>query len=178
MSQLNEIKLSRVWQYWSNPERVAALLTAFRGNFDLEENLRRNRALAADVRNLGYGFVFVDGYWIENQGTDLERKVKEDTLLITAPADKFEKFERQMIQLARQYNQEAVLIKSADGSSRVQYVDGDSIDLGSIRPDGMGEIYTQLKRTAKGQPIGRTFTFEDVREDIGWLQRLAGLAKK
>jgi hypothetical protein len=173
MQNINETKLARVWQHWTNPERAAALLTAFRGEYDLSENLKRNRALAADIRAAGYGFVFVEGHWIENQGTNNERNVEEDSLLVNAPAADFSKFRDTILQLGAKFEQEAVIIKSPSGDSNL-YVNGASVqDLGQLHPEKMGQAYTQLRRSKKN--TGKTFVFDDVRHDVGFLQRLAGI---
>ena len=78
MDNVSEASLSRVWQH-TQSDRPIALLTAFRGEFGQADNIKRNKTLAAQVRKLGYGFFFVDGYWIENQGTPEEIHVSEDS---------------------------------------------------------------------------------------------------
>jgi hypothetical protein len=75
MEIISEVKLARVHQYFTDLDRTAALLTAFRGEYTREENQQRNRTLAAEIRKLGYGYVFVDGYWVENLGRPDEVRV-------------------------------------------------------------------------------------------------------
>lgn len=57
MTQVQEASLSRIWQH-AKSDRPIALLTAFRGEYDREENVRRNRQLAATIRKLGYALLF------------------------------------------------------------------------------------------------------------------------
>lgn len=168
--QVLESSLSRVWQHYQDPDRVFAILTAFRGEYDLEQNLIRNRALASDIRNLGYGFFYLDGYWVENQGTDNERRVKEDSLFVTTrnPHD----FAKNILLLGKRYEQEAVLVKDKQGT-RLLFTNGDTMDLGQLQPGKMGGIYSQLRGRSN-----RTFIFENERDDLGWIQRLAGLSKE
>jgi hypothetical protein len=167
--ELNESSLSRVWQHYSDPDTAFGILTAFRGEYSAEENRQRNRSLAADVRDLGYGFFYLDGYWIENQGTDLERRVKEDSLFVISRNQNG--FAANIHKLGNRYNQEAVVVKDSNGVQLINK-DGSKFDLGSLKPGSMGEIYSKLRRRKDA-----TFVFESERDDIGWLGRLAGIQK-
>jgi hypothetical protein len=176
MTLVREASLSRVWQH-TKSDRPIALLTAFRGEFDRDQNVRRNRELAAKIRKLGYGFFFVDGYWIENQGTTEEIKVSEDSLFVVAPRGSDNKFRQQMVELGASYNQDGVLIKDKDGA-KVYNKSGDVVfDVGELKPGKAGEMYTKLRNNKKSN----TFVFEGERDDIGFigrLQKLAGIAKE
>ena len=93
---LQEVKLSRVWQHFTNPKVVVAILTAFRGEYSYDENVRRNTLLASDIKSRGYGFFYVDGHWIENSGTSQARTVNEDSIFVIGDANKEEKFIQDM----------------------------------------------------------------------------------
>lgn len=172
MTKLNEASLSRVWQH-AESDRPIALLTAFRGEYDREENVRRNKELAATIRKLGYGYFFVDGYWIENQGTPEEVHVAEDSIFVIAPEGSDEKFRSQMISLGAKYNQDGVLVKDKDGAKVYDKQGGVMFDVGTLKPGKAGEIYTRLRNNKKSN----TFVFESERDDLGWLQRLAGVTR-
>jgi hypothetical protein len=171
-NELMEAKLGRVWQH-AQSDRPIALLTAFRGEYDREENVRRNKELAATIRKLGYGYFFVDGYWIENQGTPEEVHVSEDSLFVIAPEGSDEKFRKQMVELGAKYNQDGVLIKDKDGAKIYEKDGSVMFDVGTLKPGKAGEIYTRLRNNKKSN----TFVFESERDDLGWLQRLAGIKK-
>lgn len=172
MTTMNEASLSRVWQH-AESDRPIALLTAFRGEYDYEENVRRNKELAATIRKLGYGYFFVDGYWIENEGTPEEKHVAEDTIFVIGQEGSDEKFRKQMIQLGAKYNQDGVLVKDKDGA-KVYEKDGSVMfDVGTLKPGKAGEIYTRLRNNKKAN----AFIFEAERDDLGWLQRLAGVKR-
>lgn len=171
-THLNEASLSRVWQH-AESDRPIALLTAFRGEFDREQNVRRNKELAATIRKLGYGYFFVDGYWIENEGTAEEVHVSEDSIFVIAPEGSDEKFRNQMVQLGAKYNQDGVLIKDKEGAKVYQKDGSVMFDVGTLKPGKAGEIYTRLRNNKKSN----TFVFESERDDLGWLQRLAGIKK-
>jgi len=176
MTQVQEASLSRVWQH-AQSDRPIALLTAFRGEYDREENVRRNKQLAATIRKLGYGFFFVDGYWIENQGTPEEVHVAEDSLFVIAPEGTDEKFRQQMIELGTSYNQDGVLIKDNKGAKVYDKSGDEMFDVGTLSPGKAGEIYTKLRNNKKSN----TFVFEGERDDEGFirrLQKLSGVTKE
>jgi hypothetical protein len=170
MTSLHESNLSRVWQHVESAKPIA-LLTAFRGEYPREENIRRNKKLAVDVRGLGYGYFFVDGYWIENAGTEDEAHVAEDTLFVIAPEGTDAEFVSHMVRLVAAYDQESALIKTLEGANLYDK-NGDIVfNVGDLKPGKMGEIYTQLRKKTG------TFVFEAERDDLSWLQRLAGMHK-
>jgi hypothetical protein len=167
---INESSLSRVWQhFFSNKNRSVGILTAFRGEYPYEENVKRNKSLAADIRNAGYGFFYVDGYWIENQGTEHERPVKEDSIFVVGPASDTS-FKSKIHSLGNKYDQEAVIVKDTDGTNIV-FKNGDRENLGTIAPGELGAIYTKLRNNKKAN----TFIFKEERDDIGFIARLAGI---
>ena len=169
---LTESSLSRVWQHFKNPDKQVAILTAFRGEYDRDENISRNRDLAAKIRELGYGFFFVDGYWIENQGTPEEQHVSEDSIFVVAPATK-QDFDKQMHQLGNYYNQDAVLVKNSSGPELI-YKDGSTEQLGDLKPGKLSQAYTKLRTNKRSN----TFVFESERDDRGFISRLGKLRNK
>jgi hypothetical protein len=160
-----------VWQHFKNPEKQVAILTAFRGEYDREENVKRNRELAASIRKLGYGFFFVDGYWIENQGTPEEQHVSEDSIFVIAPANKKD-FARQIHELGNRYSQDAVLVKN-DSEVQLIYRDGSVEQLGDIQPGKLAQAYTRLRSNKQSN----TFVFESERDDVGFVARLGKTGK-
>lgn len=173
MQQLSEIKLSRVWQHFTDPERNVALLTAFRGSYTREENLIRNKSLIADIRNLGYGLVIVDGAWIENQGTEHEKHVSEDSILVIGSKYKDDEFADTIHKLGNNFDQDAVIVKDHRGT-RLIFNNGSEQEFTSMKPGKLASVYTKLRPSEKNS----TFVFEGEREDLGFLQRLAGIRSK
>ena len=168
---INESSLSRVWQHFDNPDRAVGILTAFRGEHTRDENLSRNKSLAASIRKLGYGFFYVDGYWVENQGTPEEVAVAEDSIFVVGRADDLA-FAENLHRLGNQYNQDAVLVKDANGT-RLIFKDGTEQALGNLSPGGLGQAYTKLRNNK----ASNTFVFKEERDDLGFIARLAGLTK-
>jgi len=153
MKQLSESSLSRVWQHFADNRKSCALLTAFRGEYDYETNTRRNHDLAAKIRNLGYGFIFVDGFWVENAGTANEIHVSEDSVFVNASADD-DSFADKMHSLVNEYRQDAVLVKD-NSSTRLIFSDGNTQVLGRVQPGKMGVMYAKLRNNKKAN----TFVF-------------------
>lgn len=178
---INESSLSRVWQHFTNPEHSVAILTAFRGRHDYDpeltseqvylKNVERNKQLASEIRRLGYGFFFVDGHWIENQGTPHELAVKEDSIFVIG-SQKNTAFAQDMHGLGNMFGQEAVLVKDKEGT-RLINKDGSEFELGNIQPGKMGEIYTKLRNNKQAN----SFVFESERDELSWIARLAGIEK-
>jgi hypothetical protein len=166
---IDESSLSRVWQHAENPDTDFAILTAFRGEYPYEENVNRNRSLAADIRARGYGFFYLDGYWVENEGTDQERRVKEDSLFVINRRS--QGFAATIHRLGNRYDQEAVVVKDS-ASTRLIFKDGTEQPIGRLRPGAMGTLYSQLRHRK-----GATFVFENERDDLGWISRLAGITR-
>lgn len=172
MSNLTEASLSRVWQH-VNSDRPIALLTAFRNEYSQEENVSRNKRLAATIKNLGYGFFFVDGAWIENQGTPDEVHVSEDSLFVIGDPGTDEQFLADIVAQGAKYNQDAVLVKTTAGPKLYDQQGNVSLSLTTLVPGKLGSIYTKLRNNKKSN----VFMFEAERDSLGWLQRLAGITK-
>lgn len=171
MGQLNESSLSRVWQH-AQGDKPFAIITAFRGNLTREESEALNRSLAAEVRNYGYGFFYLDGYWVENQGQPNEEQVVEDSLFVIGNPKSEKAFVDRLVELAAKYDQEAVLIKASNGIN-VYDSDGNVLEkLNKLSPGKLGTMYSRMRKD------GRPFIFEKEADDVGWIGRLAGLKYK
>lgn len=164
---ISEASLSRVWQHNQDPNKTFAILTAFRGEYEYQENVQRNKALAADVRAMGYGFFYLDGHWIENPDTANQRLVKEDSLFVVTTNT--QGFAKNILKLLKRYDQEAAVVKH-NLEAKLIFNDGTTNSLGKLHPGKMGTVYSKLR----GKP-DQTFIFEHERDDLSWIQRLAGI---
>jgi len=165
LQKLQEASLSRVWQHFNDKNTTAVILTGFRGDKSYEENVRRNKKIAAELRNAGFGYFFVDGYWIENQGTPEEIKVKEDSIFaVTKDPNKSKELIELAHSLANKYNQDAILVKEKTDVYLLNK-DGSKDNLsGSLKPGKMGDFYTQLRNNKKAN----AFVFESERDALGY----------
>lgn len=166
---LEESSLSRVWKHTEDLERSFAILTAFRSEYTREENVKRNLSLAAEVKSLGYGYFYLDGYSVENEGTPNEIKVREDSIFVVGPlgTDKYKKFLSDVKTLSSKYEQDWFLTKPAGGNEAFGHKKDQTFSLGTFSPNKTGEAYSRLR------PDGRTFRFESARAGIGWIGKMA-----
>jgi len=165
MKTLDEAHLETVFRNFADPSRSVALLTAFCAEYDHGENKSRNRALAAHIRNLGYGFIFVDGHWIDGIGSQAHLAGEEAIVAFATAGDK--KFTRDILELARNFGQRGVLIKDADGI-QVIFSDGTEEEFSAINQDELSRIYKKIR----GDQRSKTFWFDAERRDIGFIARL------
>lgn len=179
---LTEVKLSRVYNIFHNPEFAVGIITAFRADIDrtLEMNVRDNKALAADLRNAGFGYSWIDGAWIENQGTDSERHAAEVSILVTSDEKHQHKLFKMLKDAAVKYNQDAFVFQKAnsEGSENKPepiklYDKGGSVleTFDNVRLDKIATFYSRLR---SGNHAGRGFVFESERQSVGYMGRLAG----
>jgi hypothetical protein len=165
---LEATTLSRVWQMWTEPDRFFAILTAFRALNDdgsersYEDNVTSNLALASKVRAAGYGHVWLEGYFVENRGTENEIKVVEDSLMVSGDKKKDpKKFEADVLGWLRAYNQEAALIKLPGDKIYLLKANGEKLPLGEhLSLEQVAENYSKL---CSGRHKGRTFVFSSYR---------------
>lgn len=161
---LNEVTLSRVWQHVEN--RPLGIVTAFRGEYDRKENVTRNRKLAADIRDGGFGFFVVQGSYIEKKGTPEERRVREDSFFVTTRPENEGNLLGALRKWCRDYEQESVLWKplSSDVAFGVGQ-DGSMTSLGVFHPNRVSDYMSRLR----GSP--GSFVFEQAGSPMNWLER-------
>lgn len=174
---LTEVKLSRVYSIFTNPEFAVGIISAFRGDAGrtLEMNVRDNRALAADLRNAGFGYSWIDGAWIENRGTEQERHASEVSILVTSNAKQQEKLFVMLVEGAKEYNQDAFIFQRAKENSPVRLYDKNGDELLSFKNIRMDQIADNYSRLRSGNHADRSFVFESVRSPVGYFGKLAGL---
>ncbi len=177
MELLTEVKLSRVYNIFNNPEFAVGIISAFRGDAGrtLEMNVRDNRALATDLRNAGFGYSWIDGAWIENRGTEQERHASEVSILVTSDEKRQDKLFNMLVNGAKQYNQDAFIFQQADEDAPVKLFDKNGKELMSFNNIRMDQIADNYSRLRSGGHAGRSFVFEEVRSPVGFFGRMAGL---
>ncbi len=176
----------RQYSLFDKEDQQIGILTAFRrslpnypgGEVPIEVNRKRNKSLINDLTALEYGYTPVIGaYPEEDEATKLPGPILEEESFIVSPKiDKTnEEVRNELIELARKYDQDSVLIKfSGSKNGMLIFTSGDpSMDLGIWNPNKMAEIYTRMRWGAnRGGPstpnpdankmlgIGRKFDFK------------------
>lgn len=170
--------LSRLYQHFTG-QGVVAIITAFRAEYTYEENTERNRELAATVRNAGFGFVYVDGGWIENKGTEREQEVSEVALMIHGDQHSGKKLFDLCVSLAKKYNQDGFIFKGpSDAKTALYDGNGELVDtFKGMTLDKLSEYFTRLRG---GSHAGRSFTFESLNiiKDSGMIGRMIKQRRK
>jgi len=170
---ISEASLSRVWQHVES-DRPFAILTAFRDEYTAEENQQRNISLAAQIKRAGYGYFYLDGHWIENEGTAEEVEVSEDSVFAIGNPKNHQKFSALIKNLGKQYDQEAVVIKANDEILVHWLTTGGHEVLNNLSAGVLGSVYSKLRNNKKSN----TFIFENERNGKGYLWHVANSARK
>ncbi len=169
---LLEQSLGRVWSHLNDLSRPFGIITAFRQKNTREENLRKNRTLAAHTTNAGYGYFFVDGYFIENLGKPDEVAVSEDSLFIIGDKGDNGRLKRFLLDMVKKFEQDSALFKPEE-SDQAFYMDstGHTSQLGKWVPNKISQYMTTLRHSKS------TFMFESVRFGQNGLERRYGKGK-
>ncbi|WP_298751907.1 hypothetical protein [uncultured Arcobacter sp.] len=161
LNVFNEVTLSRVWNHFKS-DRAVVIMTGFRDEKSNKENIQANKAIASQLKNAGFGYVFVDGFWVENQGTADEVEVSEDSIFVTADASEKDKLIKLAHELANKYNQDAIFVKESKDNVYLLFKNGSKEKLsGGLKPDKVSQFYTKLR--GRGN---RTFVFESVKPSV------------
>lgn len=176
---INEAGLSRVWQQTNDKSVAYAIITAFRSERTLSQNRAENRKLTAELRKNGFGFIKLDGFWIENEGTPEEIEVEEESFFITAPPNESDKLKGLIRKMVKTYNQEAAVFRPAatkdgggsggDGSAHLIKNNGSEVQIGKPTFSKVGSIYSRMRGRAS-----KTFVFERaVWSKLNWISALS-----
>jgi hypothetical protein len=158
---LTEASLSRVLRHWQ--DRGFAIVSADRATVDrggkrtINDNLRWRKRLKTAIRAAGYGFIPLDGRWIEDQdGKSIE--VSELSFLVPSDGD-IEKLRAAVLRWAKldpKDPQDAVILSYPGGPVRFLAPDGTDAwpSASQFVPGKVADIYSRL-RNKPG-----TFVFE------------------
>ncbi len=171
---LKESSLSRLWGH--NEEHDCGAMTAFRLGrdcnegkvFTKKEKMKKNLALAADLKALKYNITKIIGKYPE--GTE---DVKEVSYFIVDVNDQGE-LAKDIINLGKKYDQDSVLFipKGAIQNKDKAYLTGTNDCKNNWLRGGTTEVFNKGKM-GYDSPIytsyihGRPFLFEDVPENAG-----------
>lgn len=166
---LSEASLGRTYHHLNNNEIPVAFITAFRGGAEnYKDNVAANKMLAADIQNAKhFGYFFIEGGWIENEGTEQEQRVHEDSIFIVGNKNDNGALKGYVRKWIKEYNQDGALYKPEGGADVHLITDtGEEVNLGKFSIGTAEEGYSRIR--------GKEFHFESVRApDKNWISRIA-----
>lgn len=156
---------------WPNVkgDRAIAIITAFRSEFTLKENRRRIQCLKARIKNKGYGFFNVDGFYLENYKKPDAKVEKEEAVFAVGRKDN--SLRHDLLELGQLYDQDGFLFKPYN--SNVALIFGTSPDVlpglgigevaGPWQTDKLDEYYSKLR--------SRPFIFAFARAEMSMMAK-------
>ena len=168
---ITEIKMSRVLKHFTQQEYPVGIITAFRGDLDRKNNVARNKSIASFLRGKKYGFVFVDGAWIENQGKKDEKSVSEDSIFVIAPkGTSFSEFSSDLQSQAKKYDQDAYL--AHDHKNKIiQIINKSGVVVDKFSKFKIGNVATAFSKFRKNGNNGNFF-IERFRFPMSFIARM------
>ena len=164
MENINEVKLSRVWQHFKS-DKCIVIFTAFRDERTYEENIRLNKKFAAELKSKKFGYFYVEGHFPENEGTEDEVEVKEDSIFAIASKEKCKELIDLTHKLANSADQDSIIVKDSSGEIYFLLKSGKKEVLkGEIKPGKLGKFYTKLRNKSDSN----IFVFESERDGKGF----------
>ena len=161
--------LSRILEH--SKEDTIAMITAFSGEYSNAENQERNKELGNNLVHSGYGYIKIEENYQENGYDEVS---KEDSLLVICPKDQnYEMFKEIMIALAKNYEQDAVLIKKPDESSFLYFNDGTSEDVGDWH--SISDVDATI--TAWSGRKGNLFVFGSLQEPFKAINHISAMGR-
>jgi len=106
---LVESSLSRLYQKYKDYD--SGTISAFRGEFDKNENMKRHRELRQLLVAGGYSVTEIDGTYIENYGTSDAKKVKEKSMIVFDHKGKGDLL-KVLKKLGEKYDQDSITFSS------------------------------------------------------------------
>ncbi len=172
---LTETSLSRVWSTFNDPEIVAGIISASRKHLKPAENAARTMDLARAVYAAGYGYVYVDGAWVETTAAGDKVAVQETSLVIRGSAKDNGRLKGYLRKWMGEYDQEGVIFKPEGETYVIVMTEyGPETRIGRFHPDKVAEMMTKLR--GRGN---RSFVFEGAYTPMNWISRfLVELRKK
>lgn len=163
LDKLNESGLSRITLKMQ--EHAVGMITAFRGEYNRNQNMQRNKSLKSKLLMAGFHVTPVQGNFIENFGTDSEIPVKENSFFVVnpKPGDDNGKLEMFLRKMGEEFEQDSIFSKRYDSAGRVigttsregvEPAMGDGFDVPDYKPGKAAQFMTKVHN--------RPFTFESV----------------
>lgn len=168
---LTEVKLSRVFNHFTNPDIPVGVITTFRKDKPVEEGIKDNKILAKELRSAGYGYVWVDGAWKEtNQETGEKEDVQEDSILVIGAENDNNKLYDILLKNTKKYEQDGFMFKP-EGTTEVFIIDkeGDKDKIADASDDFKRDKFEYGYTILRGGGAGRIFSLHEAYTTPNWI---------
>ncbi len=108
---ITEISLSRVISHFKNKDIPVGIISAFRDENPYNKNVGLNKELASKFKSSGYGYVFVDGAWMESQEDGTTKEVSETSILVIGNTGDNDALGHLLEKYTKEYHQDASMFK-------------------------------------------------------------------
>jgi len=159
---ITEASLGRVYQHVKRAEGGTsfAVLTAYRNGVPKKQNMANQKNLESRLRQQGYGYFKLTGFWKECQDPSMEYDDCPESMKV--PVREPSLFVPKMtlddaVAQAKRFDQDTIIYagEQTKGNVALYSKSGRKIaDLGTFHPNTIGRAYSMVK--------GKTFTFEGV----------------
>lgn len=134
-------KLSKILQHIEDEDRQFALISSSLLDYSEDDEVNKYQELRKDVKDMGYGFIMLNGGWKYDNGTIT--MVPEKSVLISDIPKK------EAIELGKKYGQEAIIFKDKNFFGTIKTEDGsvgDNYYRKGIDMKNIEEFFSSLMR--------------------------------
>lgn len=168
---LIESNLARVWQH--TVERNIGIISACRSIHPKSVNYAKSGELQREIRSAGFGFINVEGHYIEGYNSPEARDTKERSyIVIGIKGPDHGNLKGMLIKWGNKYHQDSILYKSFDSPDAflIGTQDKDekgnsvwpgyrhAVNIGKWIPQKIAEFYSKMRN-------GKTFVFQSIQEE-------------
>jgi hypothetical protein len=175
---LLEASMTRVFHHTRNSAIAIISSQRERPRIDRETNRKMNNAAHSSLKNdleelrgkRGFGYIPVQGGYVQDHGTDEAKDVRERSFMIVAHPDNAEELKKRVKELGAKYDQDSILFKhpkdehaSLIGTNSAEFPGKDQeVSVGKWHPRRIHEFFTTMRKAREykdkdGNPIkGKT----------------------
>lgn len=111
---LNEASLGRFYNHLNNPNNVIAVLTAYRNEKTKEENEKNNNFLKKFIKSAKFGFVRMEGGYVENtEGKEVD-VTDEISFAIFTSKEREKELYNFVVSMGKKFEQDSILFVDKD----------------------------------------------------------------
>lgn len=149
--------LTNIDKYIGDTSRAFGIISAHDQNQQISTNLDRNFNLAKFADKEGFEYVWLEGHWSSQNGTEHE----ESSLFIIAKSGDNEKLFNFLHKHAKAAGQEGFIFRNEnDDIVTLNFTNGETKKVGKYQPNKLGDFYSRI---AGGRHKGKTFIFASAR---------------